>query len=123
MPGKKLKTSVALDPDLIKRLDRVSRASRLSRSELITDLVCAGLDQAENLIKVTSDPVLMAALGKVLTDPGVVRNMVSGLRSELSDEQLELFRTRMDLITTESMRRVASESLEVKKGRKKRGEK
>jgi hypothetical protein len=123
MARKKFKTSVALDLDLIKRLDRVARASRLSRSELITDLVVIALDEAENLIKLTSDPVLMGALGKVLTDPGVVRNMVSGLRSELSDDQLDLFRDRMDMLTTESTRAVASGSVVVKTGRKKQGRK
>ncbi len=98
MARKKFKTSVALDGDLIKRLDRVARASRLSRSELICDLVWSSLDEAENWMEVTSDPVLIAAIAKALTDPGVVRNMVSGLRSELADEQLDLFRTRMDRI-------------------------
>ncbi len=107
----KLKTSISLDPDLVKRLDRVARASRQSRSQLITDLVVGGLEQTEVMIKATSDPVLMAAVGKVMGDPGVLRNMVSGLRSELSDEQLELFKSRLDSMTTEAMRQAASASV------------
>ena len=107
MARKKSKTSIALDPELIKRLDRVARAARQSRSELITDLVESGLGQAEMMIKATADPVLMAAVGKVMADPGVLRNMVAGLRSELSDEQLELFKSRLDSMTTEAMQQAA----------------
>ncbi len=95
----KLKVSVALSPDLVRRLDRVARASGDSRSQLITDLVEGGLDQAEAMIKVTADPVMMGAIGRVMADPGVLRNMINGLRSELSDEQLALFKSRLDAMT------------------------
>jgi len=121
MARRKFKTSIALDPDLVRRLDRVSRASRRSRSELITDLVQDGLGQEEVMVKAASDPVLMAAVGKALAAPGVLRNMVGGLRSELSDGQLDLFRSRLDSMTSEAMRQVVSESVGTKKVRKKRG--
>jgi metal-responsive CopG/Arc/MetJ family transcriptional regulator len=97
--ARKLKVSVALSADLVKRLDRVARASGDSRSQLITDLVEGGLEQAETMIKVTSDRVMMGAIGRVMADPGVLRNMVNGLRSELSDEQLALFKSRLDAVT------------------------
>ncbi len=97
--AKKLKVSVAIDGDLVKRLDRLGKAAQQSRSELICDLVLSGLEQAELIVKATSDPVLMGAMGRVMADPAVLRNMIAGLRSELSEEQLDLFKTRLDALT------------------------
>ncbi len=120
MARKKQKTSIALEPALIARLDRVSRASGRSRSEVITELVEDGLGQAEMMIKATADPVLMAAVGKVMSDPGVLRNMVSGLRTELTDDQLSLFKSRLDSMTTDAMQKAATESVAKKSLGKKR---
>ncbi len=100
MARKKLKVSVAIDGELVNRLDRLSEAAGQSRSALVCELVIAGLEQAELMVKATSDPVLMGAIGRVMADPLVLRNMVAGLRSELSDEQLDLFKSRLDAFTT-----------------------
>ncbi len=70
------------------------------------------------MIKATADPVLMAAVGRALSDPGVLRNMVSGLRSELSDEQLDLFKIRVDAMTAEAMQQAAAQSVRPRKGLK-----
>jgi predicted transcriptional regulator len=100
MARKKMKTSIALMPALIERLDRVARATRSSRSVVISDMIEAGLDQAEMMVKATSDPVLMRAVGQVMTDPGVMRQMIAGLRMELTDEQMQLFHDRLGAFET-----------------------
>ncbi len=91
MGANKIKTSIGLDRDLITRLDRIAKVGGTNRSSLITDLVYAGLEQQELMIKATADPVLIRAIGKVITDPGVLRSMVAGMRSELTDDQMALF--------------------------------
>ena len=96
------KTSIGLTTDLLKRLDRVARATGQSRSEVIREMVETGLDQAEMMVKVTTDPVLMAAVGKVMADPAVLRQMIHGLRSELNDQQLDLFQQRVEAIGVHS---------------------
>ena len=95
MAKRKNKTSIALPAALIARLDRLAKSAGTTRSEMIREMVEAGIDQTEMIVKATSDPVLLKAVGKVLTDPGVFRQMVHGLRSELSDQQLELFQARL----------------------------
>jgi predicted transcriptional regulator len=100
MARRKTKTSIALMPALIERLDRVARATRSNRSAVISDMIEAGLDQAEMMVKATSDPVLMRAVGQVMTDPGVMRQMIAGLRMELTDEQMQLFHDRLGAFET-----------------------
>jgi metal-responsive CopG/Arc/MetJ family transcriptional regulator len=105
MPVKqKRKTSIALGAAMIGRLDRLGKAAGVSRSELIRDLIEGSLEQAEMMVKVTSDPVMMGAVGQVLSDPAVLRQMVSGLRQELSQEQLDLFQARVEQMSDLSSR-------------------
>ena len=69
MAQRKDKTSISLPEALIKRLDRLAKAAGSSRSELIRELIEDGLDQQETMIRATSDPVLMGAFGRALSDP------------------------------------------------------
>jgi predicted transcriptional regulator len=108
--------TIAIDPELKKRLDRLGKVAGQSRSELIGDLLLSVLEQAELVVKATSDPVLMGAIGRVMADPGVLRNMIVGLRSELSEDQLDLFKTRLDALTG-----VSGELVKVPKKRKLKG--
>jgi predicted transcriptional regulator len=120
MARKKTKTSIALMPALIERLDRVARATRSSRSVVISDMIEAGLEQTEMMVKATSDPVLMRAVGKVLTDPGVLRQMVANLRGELTDGQLDLFASKLGAFEAFSGELVEATG-KVKKSLKKQG--
>lgn len=109
MAQRKDKTSISLPEALIKRLDRLAKAAGSSRSELIRELIEDGLDQQETMIRATSDPVLMGAFGRALSDPAVLRSLMTGLRSELSDDQMELFRQRVEAV----------QAVEVKKQKRK----
>jgi hypothetical protein len=46
--------------------------------------------------------------------------MVSGLRTELTDDQLSLFKSRLDSMTTDAMQKAATESVAKKSLGKKR---
>ena len=96
MARRKNKTSIALPPALVRRLDRLARAAESSRTQLIREMIEAGLEQTELMVKASSDPVMMRAIGKVMAEPGFFRQMASSLKTELSDDQLELFRGRLE---------------------------
>ena len=106
--ARKDKTSIALPEALIKRLDRVAKSAGQSRSEMIRELIEDGLGHQEDMIKVTSDPVLMGAFGKVFSDPGVLRALMSGLRSELNEDQLQLFQKRVEAVQSVEPAKVKS---------------
>jgi len=87
----KIRISMSLKPDLVKRVDRLAKLEGLSRSSMTAQLLLDALEQQEMAIKATSDPVLMNAIARVMTEPGMMRAMFSGLRSELTDDQFQLF--------------------------------
>jgi hypothetical protein len=87
----KANCSVAFRPSLVKRLDRVAVVRGVSRSQLITDMIEAGLDDEELVAKAVSDPVVFPAMVQAFAQPGVMRALLDAIRAEVSEDQLKLF--------------------------------
>ena len=98
MAAKKLKLSITLDAELTKRVDRLAKAAKSNRSKVIEDLVADALEQHETMLKAATDPVVMGAMMRAMSDPGVLRGIATAVRSDLTDEQLKLFTTAVETL-------------------------
>jgi predicted transcriptional regulator len=88
---RKIRVTMTLRPELVKRVDRLAKQMGESRSRMAASLLFDALDQQEMAIRATGDPVLMNAVARVMTEPGMMRAVFSGLRSELTEDQFQLF--------------------------------
>src|SRR5690349_7950213 len=93
---RKVKVSITLTPATARRVDRLGKMAGVGRSAMIEQLVVDSIEQTENVVKAATDPVLMNALAKVLTEPGMLGAMMSSLRTEVGDDQLQLFKQYME---------------------------
>jgi hypothetical protein len=104
MSDAKIKVSVALRPSLVNRLDRVAVVRGLSRSQLITDMIEAGLDDEELVAKTVSDPVVFPAMVQAFAQPGVMRALLDAMKADVTQEQLNLFQQAVATIEKKSPR-------------------
>ena len=107
---KKVKVSIAISPEVLKRVDRLAKVAGSNRSKMLQELVEDSIEQQEHIIKAATDPVLMNAMAKLMVEPGMLRAMTSALREDLTSGQLDLFKQHMAAI--ESRVRPVGEVLE-----------
>jgi hypothetical protein len=89
--ARKLVISFALTSALTRRLTKLAKVRRVSRSVLAQQMLEDQLEHVEAAAKVLGDPVLMGMFGKVMSEPGVARSLMEAFRADASDEQLRLF--------------------------------
>jgi predicted transcriptional regulator len=92
---RKIPVSVALAPDLVKRIDRMATALGKSRSELVMDLIAEGIDESELSAQAMTNPVIVQALMGAFGRPEVLRQMASTMKQDLTEDQLQLFQNAM----------------------------
>jgi hypothetical protein len=92
---RKVKVSVALSPELIKRVDRMAKALGQSRSQVIEDLIDAGIQDSEITAAAMTNPVIVQALMGAFGRPDVIRQMASSMKQDLTEDQLHLFQNAM----------------------------
>lgn len=88
---KKSKVTIAVDPDVLRRVDRMADAQRLSRSAMIQRACEEMLEGSEGLVKAFSNPLIRDALLGAFKDREVLRQMAASMGQKLSDRQLDLF--------------------------------
>ena len=91
MAAKKVKISITVDADVLKRVDRLAKSLKENRSSVMGDLLADALEQNEAALKAASDPVLMGAFMRAMAEPGVMRGMAEAVRQDLTDDQLRMF--------------------------------
>lgn len=91
--SKKIKkpVTITIAPEVLRRVDRVAKAQRVSRSAWLEAAALSELDQAELFVKVSQQPELVRSLLSTFSHPGVLRQMVAAMGEEVSDEQMKLF--------------------------------
>jgi predicted transcriptional regulator len=94
---KKISVTVALDPRLVKRIDRIAGVKNVSRSELVTSLIQEGIDDEETTAAALSNPTILNALVGAFGQPEVMRAMMNQMRQDVTDEQLGLFSKAMEV--------------------------
>lgn len=97
--AKKVRIGLTLDPSVVKRVDRVAKAQRKSRSAWIETACLDQLSQAEMFVKMTQQPELASAFARAFGDPSVMRRMAEVMGQELTDDQLDLFTVTLDKLT------------------------
>lgn len=97
--AKKIRVGLALDPGVVKRVDRVAKAQGKSRSAWIQAACLDQLEQAEMFVKMVQQPELAKAFASAFASPGVIRQMAQVMGEELTDEQMDLFTSALDKLT------------------------
>lgn len=98
----KRRVTITIAPDVLRRVDRVSKALRNNRSQWIENACKAELDQAELFVKISQQPELMRTMMSTFGDPKVMRQMAAAVSDEVTDEQMKLFADVMGTIAKES---------------------
>ncbi len=83
--------SISMEAEILKRVDKLVKLTKSNRSRLIQDLVSEGLDWNESSIRATSNPLVMGAFTRAMSEPGVMRGLATAMREDLTDEQMVLF--------------------------------
>lgn len=94
--AKKITMTVAIDPQLKQRVDRLSKMIGMSRSKVIADLLADAVESNETSLKMAADPVVMNAFMRALGEPGVMRGLAAAVRADLSDDQMRLFEQALE---------------------------
>lgn len=96
MAKRRLQVSVALDRDLLAKIDRIAAALNQSRSQTLHDLLADVIESAEQQAKLISNPTVMSAFQKALSAPGVLAAMGKAMGEELdakkAGEVLDFFK-------------------------------
>lgn len=130
MATRKVILSVAVDPELVQRLNRVAKAMKMSRSRAVQELLERGIDDTELVAAATTNPLLMGAFARAMNEPGVLRSLVGSMKQDLTDDQLGLFSRQVEALmgtgipaapTTESFPPSLRQNREGGKRRKPRG--
>lgn len=85
--------SFSISAALLPRLDSVADAQGLNRSQLVERIILEGLEGSEDMMKVFTDPIIMAALGSALKDREVLRHIGQAIGADADADQLRLFQT------------------------------
>ena len=104
-PGKAFVT-LYIDRELLTRIDRLAANHDESRSKYIAGLLADAVTQEELGVQVFTNPVLMKAYGAAMSQPGVLRQLLNTMRSDLNDSQLELFQRAVATFTQDATKQV-----------------
>ncbi|HKI82111.1 MAG TPA: hypothetical protein VKA04_10730 [Pseudodesulfovibrio sp.] len=83
--------SFSLEPGLIKRIDRLAKATSRSRSQTVEGLLQAELDANEALAAGWDNPVVREFFGGILRDPLLLGEIARSVGTEVDQKQLKLF--------------------------------
>lgn len=115
--AKKLKISIAIDADDVRRIDHLASAQKVSRSAWFQNAIQDAIGQDEAAVKFFTDPLLRDTFVRVFSQPGVFAQMAKAMGEEVSPDQMHLFRDRLAGVV--EPKKVS----EVKKPRRPRGRK
>lgn len=95
----KKRVTITISPDVLRRVDRVAKAQRVSRSAWLEAAALSELGQAEMFVKVLQQPELVRSLLSTFANPAVLRQMAAAMGEEVTDEQMKLFTDTMQAIS------------------------
>lgn len=95
MPKSKTKLSITIDPQILRRVERIAKAAGQSRSAMIERLIRDGVDDAETAVQAFTDPLLLQAFAGAFGNRDVLKAMASAVHEEMTDSQLDLFVDRL----------------------------
>lgn len=99
MAEPKTRISIAIDRTLLKRLDRVAKTMRRSRSLIIGEACGQYLDGSETFVKLMTDPVAGKAIAKALMSEGALQSIAKAIGDDMTADQLRLFERQLNQLT------------------------
>lgn len=87
--------SFTIPQDLLKRVDDLADAQRLSRSQLLERWILDAIEGESLAVKMMASPAVMSAMTAAFSRPEVIKQFGQAVNAELSSEQLELFNRAM----------------------------
>lgn len=87
--------SMRISDDLLKRVDALAGAQHITRSAAIESLLASAIEDTELSVRMMTDPVVGRAILGAIATPEVLRALTAAMRSELTDDQLQLFSRSM----------------------------
>lgn len=91
MTSTRVTASFTIPADLLKQVDDVADAQRLSRSTLLETWILEKLDSEKLNVQLLANPAVFQAMVKAFGNPEVLKSMAQAVGQELKPEQLELF--------------------------------
>ncbi len=91
MANRVVKVSLSLRNETLARVNALSKRLDQTRSWVADQLLTDALENAELVASATTDPVVMGAVVRAMSEPGVVRLLLGAMKADLSDEQFALF--------------------------------
>lgn len=91
MAKTKTTVTIAIDPELLKRIDKLAKAMAVSRSRFFELSMREHLADQELGIQAFTDPAIMGPMIKLLGNRDWLRAAAKAFGEEASDEQLTLF--------------------------------
>lgn len=89
--SKKRAYGVAVEPGLMRRVERQAKVQGISRSALISQLLRHSLDEPEQLAAAWQNPVLREVFGKLFGKPEILSALAGVMNQEIDKDQLALF--------------------------------
>lgn len=93
--ARKVKISVSVDENVLRRIDRVAKHKGTTRSAEISAACRDYVEDTEMMVKAFANTELREAFIRAFSAPEVVRQFASVMQEDLSDEQLRLFSDAM----------------------------
>lgn len=80
---KKIKVSVALDRELVVRLDGIAKVTNASRSKVIDQLLREGIEGSEQMAKLMADPETRRVVIESFSKPGFLQSVANAMGQKL----------------------------------------
>lgn len=93
--ARKITVTIAIDPEDVRRIDRITSVSKQSRSAWFREAIRDAIGQEEAAVKFFTDPLLRDTFTRLMSQPGVFSHIARAMGEELPDDQLQLFRDRL----------------------------
>jgi hypothetical protein len=87
--------SFVVPADLLKQVDDLADAQRLSRSQLLETWIRDRIEGEKVNLAMVGNPAVMKAMMQAFSDPNVMKSFASAVSEDLSTDQLELFHRGM----------------------------
>jgi len=81
--------SIAVDPKLLKQLDKYANQFDVSRSAFVCEVLSDAMADAEMQMKLLANPRVMRAFSEAMSAPGVASSMAKAMTDEVDETKVQ----------------------------------
>lgn len=89
MAGRRRRVTIALDPAVIREVDKIARAMKRSRSMVIEGFVQDGLEDSRLGLAAFTNPVFMGHMWEALKDREALRVLLQAMGQEVDEAKFQ----------------------------------